>query len=55
MRHRIAGRKLSRPTAHRMSMLRNAVADLLRNESVRTTEPKAKELRVHVERLVTYA
>ena len=53
MRHRIAGRKLSRPTAHRMSMLRNAVADLLRNESVRTTEPKAKEIRRLAEKTIT--
>ena len=42
MRHRIAGNKLSRPTAHRMSMLRTAVTDFLRNETIQTTEAKAK-------------
>ena len=53
MRHRIAGRKLSRPTGHRMSMLRTAVTDLLRYESVRTTEPKAKEIRKLAEKVIT--
>ena len=53
MRHRIAGRKLSRPTAHRMSMLRTTVTDLLRYESVRTTEAKARELRRFAEKVIT--
>jgi large subunit ribosomal protein L17 len=53
VRHRIAGRKLSRPTGHRMSMLRTAVTDLLRYESVRTTEPKAKEIRKLAEKVIT--
>ncbi len=53
MRHRLSGRKLSRPTAHRMSMLRTAVTDLLRHESVRTTEPKAKEIRRLAEKTIT--
>ena len=53
MRHRIAGRKLSRPTAHRKAMLRNLVKDLLVHESIRTTEPKAKEARRSAERIIT--
>lgn len=53
MRHKIAGRKLSRPTAHRMLMLRGMVTDLLRHESIRTTEPKAKEVRRLAEKLIT--
>ena len=53
MRHRLSGRKLSRPTAHRMSMLRTAVTDLLRYESVKTTEPKAKEIRRLAEKTIT--
>ena len=53
MRHRIAGRKLSRPTGHRISMLRTAVTDLLRYESVRTTEAKAREIRKLAEKVIT--
>jgi large subunit ribosomal protein L17 len=53
MRHRIAGRKLNRPTAHRKAMLRNLVKDLLVHESIRTTEPKAKEARRSAERIIT--
>ncbi len=53
MRHRVAGRKLSRPTAHRMAMLRGAVTDLLRLESLRTTEPKAREVRRLAEKMIT--
>ena len=53
MRHKIAGRKLSRPTAHRMLMLRGMVTDLLRHESIQTTEPKAKEARRLAEKLIT--
>ena len=53
MRHKIAGRKLSRPTAHRMLMLRGMVTDLLRHESIRTTEPKAKEVRRLAEKVIT--
>ena len=54
MRHRLAGRKLSRPTAHRMSMLRGMVTDLIRHETIRTTETKAREVRRMAERVVTY-
>ena len=53
MRHKIKGRKLSRPTAHRMSLLRTAVTDLLRHESIETTEAKAREIRRVGERLIT--
>ena len=53
MRHRLSGRKLSRPTAHRMLMLRGLVTDLLRHESIRTTEAKAKEVRRLTEKMIT--
>lgn len=53
MRHRIAGRKLSRPTAHRLLMYRNLVTDLLRYEKIVTTEAKAKEVRSIAERMIT--
>ena len=53
MRHRIAGRKLGRPTAHRMALYRNLVTDLLRNERIITTEPKAKEVRSLAEKMIT--
>ncbi len=53
MRHKIAGRKLSRPTAHRMLMLRGMVTDLLRHESIQTTEAKAKEVRRLAEKVIT--
>ena len=53
MRHRIAGRKLNRPTAHRMALLRNLVKDVLVHEAIRTTEAKAKEARAPTERMIT--
>ena len=53
MRHRLSGRKLNRPTAHRMLMLRGMVADLIRYESIRTTEAKAKEVRRMTEKVIT--
>ena len=53
MRHRISGRKLSRPTAHRMSLLRTTVTDLLRHETVQTTEAKAREIRRLAEKIIT--
>ena len=53
MRHRIAVRKLSRPTAHRMSMLRTAVTDLLRHETLQTTDAKAREIRRMAEKVIT--
>ena len=53
MRHKIAGRKLSRKTAPRMAMLRTAVTDLLRNETLQTTDAKAREIRRMAEKVIT--
>lgn len=53
MRHRVAGRKLSRDTGHRLSMYRNVVTDLLRYEKIVTTEAKAKEARSLAENMIT--
>jgi large subunit ribosomal protein L17 len=55
MRHRKSGRKLGRNSAHRKAMYRNMAASLLRHETIRTTLPKAKELRRVVEPLITLA
>src|SRR5690242_442514 len=55
MRHRVAYRKLGRVTEHRISMLRNQAAALLRHERIQTTVPRAKELRPFVERISTVA
>ena len=53
MRHKLSGRQLSRNSPHRRAMLRNMAVSLLRHETVRTTLPKAKELRRVVEPLIT--
>lgn len=53
MRHRIAGRKLHRPTGHRLALYRNLVTELLRHGHIRTTEPKAKEVRGFAEKMIT--
>ena len=53
MRHRKSGRRLGRNSAHRKAMYRNMAASLMRHETIRTTLPKAKELRPVVERLIT--
>lgn len=53
MRHRITGRKLSRPTDHRMALLRNLITDLLRYEKIVTTEAKAREARPLAEKLIS--
>ena len=53
MRHGLTGRQLSRNATHRSAMLRNMAASLLRHETIRTTVPKAKELRRFVEPLIT--
>jgi len=53
MRHRVAGRKLSRHTQHRELMFRNMVASLLEHEQVRTTSAKAKELRTWADKIIT--
>lgn len=53
MRHRLSGRQLSRNAPHRQALLRNMSVSLLRHETIRTTLPKAKELRRVVEPLIT--
>ena len=53
MKHRVAGRKLGRTSAHRLAVLRNLSTDLFRHERVRTTLMKAKELRPFAEKLIT--
>ena len=53
MRHRHGLRKLNRTTSHRLAMLRNMSNSLLRHEAIKTTLPKAKELRRVVEPLIT--
>src|SRR5512139_764322 len=53
MRHGLTGRQLSRNAPHRAAMLRNMAASLLRHETIKTTIPKAKELRRFVEPLIT--
>ena len=53
MRHQLSGRQLSRNSPHRHAMLRNMSVSLLRHETIRTTLPKAKELRRIVEPLIT--
>src|ERR1043165_4176926 len=55
MRHQHSGRQLSRNAPHRRAMLRNMAASLLKHETIRTTVPKAKELRRVVEPLITLA
>lgn len=53
MRHRKAGRKFNRTSSHRKAMLRNMAASLFTHEVIRTTLPKAKELRQVAEPLIT--
>lgn len=53
MRHRKSGRKLNMTSAHRRAMFRNMTVSLLRHEQIRTTLPKAKELRRVAEPLIT--
>ena len=55
MRHRKQGRRLNRSWAHRKAMFSNMANALIKHEQIRTTLPKAKELRPVVERLVTLA
>jgi large subunit ribosomal protein L17 len=55
MRHRHGLRKLNRTSSHRLAMLRNMSVSLLRHEAIKTTLPKAKELRKVVEPLITLA
>lgn len=53
MRHRQSNRKLNRTTSHRLAMFRNMTVSLLKHEIIKTTLPKAKELRRFVEPLIT--
>ena len=53
MRHRLSGRKLNRTSAHRKALFRNMAAALIKHEQIKTTLPKAKELRGVVDHLVT--
>ena len=55
MRHRNSGRTLNRNSSHRQAMFRNMAASLFRHEIIRTTLPKAKELRRVAEPLITLA
>ncbi|MBK17372.1 MAG: 50S ribosomal protein L17 [Rhodospirillaceae bacterium] len=53
MRHRMSGRKLNRTSSHRKALFRNMSVALLKHEQIKTTLPKAKELRGVVDRLIT--
>ncbi len=53
MRHRMSGRKLNRDSAHRKAMLENMATALIKHEQIKTTLPKAKELKPYVEKLIT--
>lgn len=55
MRHRLSGRQLNRNSSHRQAMFRNMASSLVRHEIIKTTLPKAKELRRVVEPLITLA
>jgi large subunit ribosomal protein L17 len=55
MRHRVAHRKLGRVTPHRIALLRNLATALFEKERIRTTLPKAKEVRSFAEKLITLA
>ncbi len=55
MRHRKSGRSLNRTSSHRKAMMRNMAAALFRHEQIKTTVPKAKELRRFAEPLITLA
>ena len=55
MRHKLGQRKLGRTSAHRIAMLRNMSASLIKHEQITTTLPKARELRPYLEKLITLA
>ena len=55
MRHRKSGRKFNRNSSHRKAMFRNMAVSLVEHELIKTTLPKAKELRRHAEPLITLA
>jgi large subunit ribosomal protein L17 len=53
MRHRVAGRRLGRSSAHRRALYRNLVTDLLKHEKITTSQAKAKEIRSLAEQMIT--
>ncbi len=53
MRHRMSGRKFNRTSSHRKAMFANMAAALIKHEQIRTTVPKAKDLRAVTEKLIT--
>ena len=53
MRHGIAKRRLNKTSSHRLAMLENMAVSLIKNEAIKTTLPKAKELRPFVEKIIT--
>ncbi len=55
MKHRVVGRRLDRTTEHRTAMFRNLVTSLFRHERIRTTTPKAKEIKRFADRFITLA
>jgi large subunit ribosomal protein L17 len=55
MRHKIGQRKLNRTSSHRIAMLRNMAASLIKHEQITTGVAKAKELRPYIEKLITLA
>lgn len=55
MRHRIKGRKLNRTASHKKALIRNLANQLFEHKEIRTTTAKAKEARITIERLITYA
>lgn len=55
MRHKMGGRKLQRKSGHRAALMRNMAAALIKHEQIKTTTPKAKELRPYIEKLITLA
>lgn len=55
MRHKLAGRKLNRTSAHRKAMFKNMSVSLIEHELIKTTLPKAKDLRRVIEPIITHA
>lgn len=55
MRHKLAGRKFSRTSAHRQAMFKNMSVSLIEHELIKTTLPKAKDLRRVIEPMITHA
>ena len=55
MRHKVGYRKLNRTSSHRIAMLRNMAASLIKHEQITTGVAKAKELRPYIEKLITLA